>query len=157
MPCVPLFTPFYSNMATARDPVWSSTTGDVVVDGADLPGDLGVNVARRLTTTEMEALTTTHGGIEFSLVYRTGAGRNGGGGTYSLHSGTSNTVSVPIGSDVRWIYHTHPGGTAYASGIPGDQNVLWLLNLSGSPQRSSTVIPVGGTPFRFNLLNTRLP
>ena len=146
-----------AGMATARSPIWSSATGDVVVNGANLPGSAGAQIARRLTAAEMEALTTTHGGIEFSLVYRTGAGPNGGGGTYWLYSGTTNRVGVPVGSDVRWIYHTHPGGAPYASGFPGDQYVLWRLQRAGSPQQSSVIIPVGGTPFRFNVNNTRLP
>lgn len=144
-------------MATAQNPVWSSATGDVVIGGTNLPGSLGIQVARRLTAAEMEALTISHGGIEFTLVYRTGTGPNGGGGTYWLYSGTANRVSVPIGSDVRWIYHTHPRGTPFASGFPGDQQVLKLLQQAGSPQRSSAIIPVGGTPFRFNITSTRLP
>jgi RHS repeat-associated protein len=143
-------------MATARSPVWSSATGDVVVDGANLPGSAGVQIARRLTTAEMEALTRVHG-VEFSLVYRTGPGPNGGGGTYWLYSGTINSVRVPIGSNIRWISHTHPGGTPFASGFPGDQNVLQLLQQAGSPQRSSVIVPVGGTPFRFNVNQKRLP
>ena len=148
--------PASAGVATARSPIWSSATGDVVVNGANLPGSAGVQIARRLTTTEMEALTQTHG-VEFSLLYRTGPGPNGAGGTYWLHSGTITTVDVPIGSNIRWISHTHPGGTPYASGMTGDQGVLQALQAAGSPQQSSVIVPVGGQPFRFNLQNKRVP
>jgi hypothetical protein len=94
----------------------------------------------------MEALTAEHG-VEFSLVYKAGPGRAGGGGTYWLHSGTKSTVQVPLGSDVRWIYHTHPGGTAAAS--TADKNVLKLLQQVGSPQRSSQIVPAGKQTIRF--------
>jgi hypothetical protein len=49
----------------------------------ELPGSAGIQVAGRLTSAQMEALTRAHG-VEFALTYRTGAGRNGGGGTYWL-------------------------------------------------------------------------
>lgn len=144
-------------VARAAEPkVWSSAAGDVIVDGARLPGSAGVQIGRRLRPAEMEALTQAHG-VEFSLVYRTGAGKNGGGGSYWLHSGTINSVDVPIASNVRWISHTHPGGTSFASGFPGDQYVLQLLQQAGSPQRSSIIVPVGKTPFRFNVNQTRMP
>jgi hypothetical protein len=113
-----------------------------------LPGSQGVAVgARRLSTGQMLSLTQEWQ-VEFSLVYRTGSGRSGGGGTYWLYSGSKNQVMVPVGKDVRWIYHTHPGGTPYAS-IP-DKNVLLRLQETGSPQRSSQVLPLGGSgPVRF--------
>ena len=112
-----------------------------------LPGSAGVQVAGRLSPAQMVALTKKHG-VEFSLVYRTGAGRAGGGGTYWLYSGSKKAVSVPVGSNVRWIYHTHPGGTAAASGA--DRNVLRLLQQAGSPQRSSQVVPAGKDVVRFS-------
>jgi RHS repeat-associated protein len=147
-----------NGMATARSPVWSSATGDVVVNGANLPGTAGVQVGRRLTVEEMKALTQTHG-VEFSLVYQVGPGRNGGGGTYWLCSGTVNDVDVPIGANFRWIYHTHapPASAPYASGVNGDQSVLGALIAAGSPQRSSVIIPVPGQAFRFDIYSTRLP
>ncbi len=110
-----------------------------------LPGEQGMRVPRRLTPAEMEALTKQHG-VEFSLVYRTGPGKAGGGGFYELYSGTKNSVRVPIAKDVRWISHTHPGGTSFPS--PADKNVLDLLR-KVTPQRSSTVVPVGKQPVRF--------
>ncbi len=106
-----------------------------------LPGKQGINIGRnRLSTAQLEALTMEHG-VEFSLIYRTGSGINGRGGSYWLYSGTVNSVSVPLGSDVRWIYHTHPGGTAVPSGP--DINVLRGLQAVGSPQQSSRIIPIG--------------
>src|SRR5437667_10250094 len=128
-------------MATARMATWSSANGDIVVNGAYLPGSAGVQIARRLTAAEMEALTVTHK-VEFSLVYRAGLGPSGTCGTYWLYSGTINRVRVPLGSDVRWIYHTHPGGTPFASGFPGDQQVLQLLQRTGAPEKSVVSIPV---------------
>jgi RHS repeat-associated protein len=111
-----------------------------------LPGGKGIQVSRRLTPEEMLALTSEHG-VEFSLVYRTGPGKAGGGGTYFLYSGTKNSVQVPIETNVRWIYHTHPGGTRYASGA--DKAILERLEELGSPQRSSQVVPMGQEVKRF--------
>jgi len=112
-----------------------------------LPGSGGVFVARRLTVAEMEQLTVKYN-VEFSLVYRIGAGKNGGDGWYFLYSGTRSEVQVDIDKDIRWIYHTHPGGTPWASLT--DQETLFLLERAGSPQRSSQLIPVGGSgPVRF--------
>ncbi|WP_223752231.1 RHS repeat-associated core domain-containing protein [Myxococcus sp. XM-1-1-1] len=112
-----------------------------------LPGAAGVRVKGRFSPAQMEALTETHG-VEFSLIYRTGAGKNGGGGSYWLYSGTKGRVMVPLGSDVRWIYHTHPrGGGAWPSAA--DRRVLELLREAGSPQRSSQIITVGEGSMRF--------
>jgi len=59
-------------------------------------GSTGVQVPGRLSPAQMEALTNRFG-VEFALIYRTGPGANGGGGTYWLYSGTVNTVSIPVG------------------------------------------------------------
>jgi RHS repeat-associated protein len=107
-----------------------------------LPGSDGVQVAGRLSPQQMEALTKAHGGIEFALVYRTGPGPHGAGGTYWLYSGVRNAVEVPVAADVRLIYHTHPAGTPFAS--QGDRALMKLLEAAGSPQRSSQIVPVGG-------------
>jgi RHS repeat-associated protein len=140
-------------IGTAESPIWSSASGDIVVDSASLPAN-GVQVPRRLTIAEMEDLSRTHG-IEFSLVYETGPGVSGGGGTYWLYSGTPDTVPVPIGSDVRWIYHTHAALMSAPYASAADQAILQALQQQGSPQQSSLIIPVGGTPFRFDVINTR--
>jgi hypothetical protein len=94
----------------------------------------------------MAALSQEHG-VEFAQVYRAGPGRNGGGGTYWLHSGEPRSVNVPIEPDVRLISHTHPGGTAVAS--PADMRVIRALGAAGSPQRSSQIILPSGETFRF--------
>src|SRR5262249_22503622 len=41
--------PATSRDGFARAPQWSSATGDLIIDGANLPGSAGVRVARRLT------------------------------------------------------------------------------------------------------------
>ncbi|MFO0852428.1 MAG: RHS repeat-associated core domain-containing protein [Gemmataceae bacterium] len=58
--------------------VWSSAAGDVVVAGESLPGRAGVEVSRRLTTAEMQALQQAHG-VEFALIYELGPGRGAAG------------------------------------------------------------------------------
>jgi hypothetical protein len=54
----------------------------------------------------MAALQAEHG-TEFAQIYLTGVGRNGGGGTYYIIQGEAGTVNIPLGSNVRWINHTH--------------------------------------------------
>jgi hypothetical protein len=125
----------------------SSGVNVAIPDLAVLPGGAGVQVAGRLSPAQMEALTVAHGGIEFALIYRYGQGRNGGGGTYWLYSGTAGQVTTPIGADIMDIYHTHPGGTRIASGP--DQRALAAAQALGSPQRSAGVVPVGHEPFRY--------
>ncbi|WP_158677519.1 hypothetical protein [Chromobacterium vaccinii] len=89
------------------------------------------------------------------------------GGYYSLYSGGPSSVSVgEFGADKILINHTHPKGTASASGywfdrvrnaevyspdsalvnsgvvvLRGDQGVLQGFINAGSPQQSSVVIP----------------
>ncbi|MEU2060160.1 RHS repeat-associated core domain-containing protein [Streptomyces sp. NPDC013455] len=125
-------------------PVTSATAAEG--SGADLPGRAGVKIPGRLSGDQMAALSEEHG-VEFALIYRAGAGRNGGGGTYWLYSGKARSVSVPVDDDVRWIAHTHPGGTPYAS--RGDLNVLAALRKAGSPQVSSQVVLPDGSAIRY--------
>jgi hypothetical protein len=94
----------------------------------------------------MADLSIEHG-VEFAQVYRTGPGANGGGGTYWLYSGVANRVTVPLGADVMFISHTHPGGTRYAS--EPDLNVLAYLQGLGSPQQSSLVVLPDGEVIRY--------
>jgi len=100
----------------------------------------------------MAALQAEHG-TEFARVYLTGAGRNGGGGTYYLIQGTEGGVQIPIGSNVRWINHTHPeilnGNTVPLRASDADRNVLSLLQRFGSPQVRSRVVRQVGEPFYF--------
>jgi hypothetical protein len=109
----------------------------------------------------MESISRTFG-REFSLQYVAGPGRNGGGGTYELFSGTFGNVRAPSnqGQFGRfWIYHTHASGSGHASGyrnsagdlIQGDQFVLWRMRVNGSPQNISIIIPVGEEPFGFDV------
>ena len=118
------------------------------IDVERLPGAEGMKIPRRLTVEEMSYLTEEYG-VEFSLVYRLGSGKNGSGGQYWLYSGIENRVKIPVGSDVIAIYHTHPKGSVGAS--DADRRIMKLLEEYGSPQRSSQIIPVGGNgTARFN-------
>jgi len=135
--------------------VWSSAAGDVVVDGASLPGRTGMAVSRRLTAAEMEGLQLSHG-VEFALIYELGPGPGGGGGRYLLFSGGPTNVWFPPNGNYIWISHTHPAGYPLRAST-ADQNWLRLMQTNGSPQRTSTVVPLDGDPFRFNPTNRRLP
>ena len=134
--------------------VWSSAAGDVVIDGSSLPGGTGMVVPRRLTTTEMAGLQQSHG-VEFALIYELGAGRGGGGGRYLLYSGERARVWFPPNGNSIWISHTHPEGYALRAS-KDDQLWLQLMQRDGSPQKTSTVIPLDGDPFRFNVNQNRL-
>ncbi|WP_144408901.1 LysM peptidoglycan-binding domain-containing protein [Chromobacterium vaccinii] len=134
--------------------------------GVGLPGSSGIVMSRRPTVEQMINLSEKHG-VEFATVYTLGPGKNGRGGYYSLYSGGPSSVSVgAFGADKILINHTHPQGTASASGywfdrvrnlevyspdsalvnsgvleLRGDQGVLQGFINAGSPQRSSVVIP----------------
>ena len=115
--------------------------------GEGLPGGAGVAVPGRPTPAQLEALTVKHD-VEFAVTYKLGPGQNGRGGQYFLYSGEKGAVDVPLQSDMMLIYHTHPGGTAWAS--PQDMNVMRFLEAIGSPQRSSQIVPVGKDVVRFS-------
>ena len=78
-----------------------------------------------------------------------GNGVNGGGGQYYLYSGINNKVWVPVGDNIMLINHTHPGGMANPSGA--DIKLLIQYQQSGSPQRSSEIIPINKESIRFNI------
>lgn len=120
--------------------------GDKNTDFDKLPGSKGIQVPKRLSDREMIFLTEEYG-VEFAQVYEYGPGKNGRGGKYYVYSGTINTVRVPVGKKFMLINHTHPGGTAEPS--PEDKDLLISLALSGSPQKSSSILPLGKTPIRF--------
>ena len=87
-----------SGAAADSRSVWSSAAGDVVIAGDSLPGRTGLEVSRRLTTVEMQALQQAHG-AEFALVYEVGTGPSGGGGRYLIFSGgPANVYFPPSGS-----------------------------------------------------------
>ncbi|MFG0787541.1 Ig-like domain repeat protein [Delftia tsuruhatensis] len=138
--------------------------------GEGLPGAEGIIIARRPTIDQMVNLSEKHG-VEFATTYNLGSGKNGGGGYYTLYSGGPRSVSIGLieGNKIL-VNHTHPRGTANASGywfdtarnmevyspsenlirsgtveLRGDQGVLQRLIDAGSPQRSSVVIP-GASP-----------
>jgi hypothetical protein len=108
--------------------------------GENLPGAKGIGVPARPSVTEMENLSAKHG-VEFAVTYKYGAGSNGGGGQYFLHSGEVSSCRVPLEVDRMLVYHTHPGGTPWES--TSDRAVMDYLKSIGSPQRTSWVIPVG--------------
>jgi hypothetical protein len=111
-----------------------------------------MEISGRLSPAEMAAMQR-QAGTEFSQVYVTGAGKNGGGGTYYLIQGTEGTVQVPIGSNIRWINHTHPemlnGNVVPLTSSGADRNVLRLLQEAGSPQQTSQIVPEVGPAFNF--------
>jgi hypothetical protein len=119
----------------------------MVVGGVD-----ATEIAGRLSPTQMAALQAEHG-TEFAQVYLTGPGRNGGGGAYYLIQGTDRGVQIPIGSNVRWINHTHPeildGNLVPLRASGPDRNVLGMLQRAGSPQVRTQVVPQVGEPFYF--------
>ena len=116
--------------------------------GEGLPGSNGVLIPKRPTVPELENLTAKHG-VEFATIYERGTNANGGGGQYYLYSGTDRALSIPLDPNLILINHTHPRGSAFAS--EADYNVLEVLKLLGSPQRSSQIIPVGKAPVRFGI------
>ena len=116
--------------------------GKKVTDFSRLPGETGMAIPRRLSVEEMTYLTREYG-IEFAQIYQRGSGLNGRGGKYFIYSGDASSVIVPVNKDVILINHTHPSGTAYPS--KKDKNLLRLLESSGSPQRTSEIIPIGIT------------
>ena len=136
--------------------------------GEGLPGAAGIQIPGRPSIESLANLSAKHD-VEFAVTYTLGAGKGGGGGTYTLYSGTKSSVGIgEITGDKILINHTHPNGGASASGyletlengqvvLKGDQGVLKALQNAGSPQRSSTIIPLqrrdGLTPppFRFSV------
>ena len=120
--------------------------GDKNTDFDKLPGSKGIQVPKRLSDREMIFLTEEYG-VEFAQVYKYGPGKNGRGGKYYVYSGTINSVIVPLGKDIMLINHTHPGGTASPS--PEDLELLISYSLTGSPQKTSAIIPIGKSTIKF--------
>jgi len=120
--------------------------GDKNVDFSKLPGTNGVEVKRRLTDKQMTFLTNEYG-VEFAQVYERGSGKNGRGGKYKIYSGTVNSVTIPVHSNTVLINHTHPGGTAYPSNR--DLKLMALIKQAGSPQKTSSIIPIGKNNIKF--------
>ncbi|VYU71770.1 hypothetical protein [Metakosakonia massiliensis] len=115
--------------------------------GEGLPGRDGIALPRRPTAQELELLSEKHG-VEFAVTYKYGPGPNGAGGQYFLHSGERIKVGFSLEKDRMLIYHTHPGGTAYASSA--DMKIMLRLKNIGSPQRSSKIVPSGKDVVRFD-------
>ncbi len=114
-----------------------------------------MEVSRRLTTAEMQALQQAHG-VEFALIYELGPGRGGGGGRYLLFSGTHDRVWFPPNGNYIWISHSHPEGYLLQAS-KDDRLWLGLMQRNGSPQTTSVIAPVDGVPFRFSPTRNRLP
>jgi hypothetical protein len=151
-----------SSPTTPRQPVQKQATGNKsmtlgesvpdiaqVVREHGLPGLRGGYLGpKRLTDEKMRALSDEFQ-VEFAQIYTAGPLKNGGGGYYTLYSGTINTVEIPLGSGIFLINHTHPGGTVLPStwdvDYLGGQRVLYQ-----SPQRSSVILPKGKSASKFN-------
>jgi len=134
--------------AFANEPGEKVLSGILKGKASSLPGSLGINIGKeRPSIHTLQELTKTHD-VEFSLIYKNGPGKNGGGGDYFLYSGSIDRVRVPIEKDMMWIYHTHPGSTPWASSA--DKIILKNLEeMYGSPQRTSVIIPKVGKPVPF--------
>lgn len=120
--------------------------GDKNVDFSKLPGTAGIHVKKRLTDSQMTFLTNEYG-VEFAQVYERGQGKNGHGGKYRIYSGTANSVTIPVNSNTVLINHTHPGGTAHPS--KQDLKLMALIKQAGSPQKTSSIIPIGKKTVKF--------
>ncbi|MCR5311309.1 MAG: JAB domain-containing protein [Lachnospiraceae bacterium] len=120
--------------------------GTINVDFTNLPGGKGIQVKRRLTDAQMSFLTKEYG-VEFAQVYERGQGKNGAGGKYMIYSGTVDHVHIPINKNTVLINHTHPGGTAHPS--QEDMRVMDLVKQAGSPQITSSIIPIGKNTVKF--------
>lgn len=120
--------------------------GEKNVDFSRLPGSKGIQVKKRLTDSQMIFLTNEYG-VEFAQVYERGPGKNGRGGKYKIYSGTVNSVIIPVNSNTILINHTHPGGTAYPS--KKDLKLMVLIKQAGSPQKTSSIIPIGKNTVKF--------
>lgn len=133
------------------------------------PGAYGVEISRRPTPREMldlqRDLGRDLGGVEVSVLYRPGTGRNGGGGTYRLYSGTFDEVAhLGLQRGDIWVAHTHPTpgprGSRHSQIGAGDEDRDMLdmrtaaqASLRGGPgqpgvQRSSVVHVEGVSPER---------
>ncbi|MGW8330559.1 FG-GAP-like repeat-containing protein [Streptomyces sp. NPDC055897] len=112
-----------------------------------LPGYDGTPISGRPTFSELENLTVKYG-VEFAVTYKYGPGVNGGGGQYYLHAGGQSHVRFPLEADRMLITHTHPGGAHSPS--DADRAILEVLQRLGSPQRVSSITPVGGKTSLFD-------
>ena len=118
------------------------------IEGGTLPGSGGAFIGdSRLSNEAMQQFSDQYG-VEFAQIYTAGPGKNGGGGFYTLYSGTEKTVNVPFGEDIFLINHTHPGGTVSPS--IHDINYLKKAEAAGSPQKSSVILPKNKPPVKFN-------
>ena len=131
---------------------WRSASGDVVIE--TLPGRSGEYLGRALTPGELASLSQHFEGVEFGLVSH--LNRNGERfyQVFSGEAGVMGKASLPFSdlSGFRLEYHTHPGGTPYAS-------LEDMKTLAGLGQESSQVVLPNGSVFRFTQSNpnTLLP
>jgi hypothetical protein len=109
---------------------------------------IAAKLSGELSDAEMETLQRRHS-TEFSQIYLTGGGHNGGGGTHFLIQGEETSVTAIIGPNVRAKQHTHPdsiGGVLCASNSDyREQQLLGEL----TPQQSQKVVPQNQPAFRY--------
>ncbi len=123
--------------------------GDIISENSYLPGSSGVYLGKsRMPEAQMRALSDQFG-VEFAQIYTAGSGKNGGGGFYNLYSGTRNSVDIPNELGTFLVNHTHPGGNSLPS--LWDVNYLKKMQLKGSPQKSSELLPRYQPSVRFNI------
>lgn len=120
--------------------------GSKAIDFSKLPGKKGIVVKKRLSDEQMTYLTNEYG-IEFAQVYELGPGKKGSGGVYKIYSGDASHVWIPVNSKTILINHTHPGGTERPSS--DDLRLMEFIEQSGSPQKTSSIIPSGKDIVKF--------
>ncbi|TKC89017.1 RHS repeat domain-containing protein, partial [Polyangium fumosum] len=136
-------------VSPSERPIVTLGEGESAVVVSELPGERGMFVPRRLTDVEMRALQKEFG-LEFALIYRTGQGKGGGGGTYWLYSGKRAELTFPILPNVRLISHTHPPEGVYGPSSE-DVDTIKQLRKAGSPQFRSNVVEHDGEVLRFGV------
>lgn len=119
----------------------------VMNDGILLGSRGGYLGSKRLCNEAMRSLSSQHQ-VEFTQVYFSGTGKNGGEGYYMLYSGNINSVSIPKDAGSFLTNHTHPGGNSSPS--IWDIQYLKDMQIKGSPQNSSVILPHGNPSSRFN-------
>lgn len=127
-----------------------SVTKTVTLGAADdlsFSGTLRGNKLPGRPDPEIMTKTAKEKNVEVAVVYMTGPGRNGGGGQYWVFLGGKDRITIPSGPDVQLIFHTHPGGTPFASAA--DRLAMDSLAAMGSPQRSSIIVLPDGRFVRF--------
>lgn len=153
-------------LAGTNSPVWRSTRREIEVVIEQLPGQMGREIPRPLTPSELADLSRNFEGIEFGTVYRR---RPTGGGFWILESGEAGEMGQ-INS--RWLNsgdavmgpHTHPpSGDFGRASLADRQSLRTIQNLQLQADRpvqktARIVLPDGSTiGFTVQSPNTRIP